>query len=412
MRAVTTGSRETARDERVESRADEMPGSEDLKTDAVSFEVLTADVGTSARRGVLTTRRGAVQTPAFMPVGTQATVKTLLPREVRATGAEILLCNTYHLMLRPGLETLVAAGGLHTFMRWGCPILTDSGGFQIFSLAGNARVREAGVTFRSHIDGSPHQLDPETAVALQLGWGSDIVMALDHLVGLPAAHAAVQDATDRTHRWLERCVVAFKDLGGEQRAGLFGICQGGMDPAMRRASAEAVAASDVAGCAIGGLSVGEPKPVMAEMLEVVTPILPPDKPRYLMGVGSPEDLWMGVARGVDMFDCVLPTRLARNGALFTPDGRVNIKQRRFADLHQPLDPDCDCETCTQFSAAYLHHLFRAGEILGLRLASVHNLRFLARQVEAIRAALELGQFAAAHGRFADRYRPVGANAAE
>ena len=378
---------------------------------AVSFEVVATDTTSFARRGVLTTRRGAVQTPAFMPVGTQATVKTLLPREVREVGAEILLCNTYHLMLRPGLETLVAAGGLHAFMGWQGPILTDSGGFQIFSLAGNARVRESGVTFRSHIDGSSHHLDPETAVALQLRWGSDIVMALDHLVGLPAEYAAVKDATERTHRWLDRCIDAFEAQGGTSRSALFGICQGGMDSALRTASAQALAEVDVAGCAIGGLSVGEPKPVMAEMLEIVAPILPPDKPRYLMGVGSPEDLWMGAARGVDMFDCVLPTRLARNGALFTPDGRVNIKQRRFADRHEPLDSECDCEACTEFSAAYLHHLFRAQELLGLRLASLHNLRFLARQTAAMRASIEAGRFGAAHAAFMDRYRPVAATVA-
>jgi queuine tRNA-ribosyltransferase len=370
------------------------------------FEVLAIDPLSGARRGQMTTRRGVVETPAFMPVGTQAAVKTLLPEEVRATGAQIILANTYHLMLRPGLETLVAAGGLHQFMGWVGPILTDSGGFQIFSLAGNVKVRENGVTFRSHIDGSPRELTPETAVTMQLGWGSDVVMALDHLVGLPADLASVRDATDRTHRWLARCIAAFADLGGEEQAALFGICQGGMDPQLRRDSAAAIASADVAGCAIGGLSVGEPKPVMAEMLEVVADILPIGKPRYLMGVGSPEDIWMGVARGVDLFDCVLPTRLARNGALFTPVGRINIKQRRFADLHAPLDPECDCDACNRFSAAYLHHLFRSGEVLGLRLASVHNLRFLANQVQAIRHAIEQNAFPSAHASFLARYRPV------
>jgi queuine tRNA-ribosyltransferase len=374
---------------------------------AFSFEVLTADRHTLARRGELRTRRGIVQTPAFMPVGTQATVKTLMPREVRAAGADIVLCNTYHLMLRPGPDVLSAAGGLHFFMGWDGPILTDSGGFQIFSLAGNARVRESGVTFRSHIDGSARHLDPETAISLQLGWGSDIVMALDHLVGLPAEPAAVLDATDRTHRWLDRCIAAFDELGGKARAALFGICQGGMDPSLRRASAAHLAAADVSGCAIGGLSVGEPKPIMAEMLEIVEPILPRDKPRYLMGVGSPEDLWMGVARGVDMFDCVLPTRLARNGALFTTEGRVNIKHGRYAQVHEPLDRECDCEACTGFSAAYLHHLFRAGELLGPRLGSLHNLRFLARQMETIRTAIAREAFSSAHETFLDRYRPVG-----
>jgi queuine tRNA-ribosyltransferase len=371
------------------------------------FELLAIDHVSGARRGRLTTGHGVVETPAFMPVGTQATVKTLLPQEVRATGAQIILANTYHLMLRPGLETLIAAGGLHRFMGWDGPILTDSGGFQIFSLAGNVRVREQGVTFRSHIDGSHRELTPETAVRLQLAWGSDIVMALDHLVGLPADLTSVQDATDRTHRWLFRCVEAFAEAGGDERAALFGICQGGMDPKLRGESATAVSLAPVAGCAIGGLSVGEPKPVMAEMLEIVAEILPVDKPRYLMGVGSPEDLWMGVARGVDLFDCVLPTRLARNGALFTPTGRINIKQRQFADIHTPLDTECDCDACTRFSAAYLHHLFRAGEILGLRLASVHNLRFLANQVQVIRQAIEQNTFASAHASFLARYRPVG-----
>ena len=346
-----------------------------------------------------------------MPVGTQATVKTLLPSEVRDTGAQIILANTYHLMLRPGLETLRAADGLHRFMGWNGPILTDSGGFQIFSLGGNVRVREEGVTFRSHIDGRALELTPEQAVALQLGWGSDILMPLDHLVGLPAETRTVQDATDRTHRWLERAIVAFNEADGSATSALFGICQGGMDAHQRRQSAAVLAGADISGCAIGGLSVGEPKPVMAAMLEVVTPVLPVHKPRYLMGVGSPEDLWMGVARGVDLFDCVLPTRLARNGALFTPDGRVNIKNRRFAETHVPLDETCDCAACQGFSAAYIHHLFRAREVLGLRLASVHNLRFLAREMESIRHAIVTGTFSSAYQSFQERYRPVGSGEA-
>jgi len=372
------------------------------------FSVVAVDSDSRARRGSMETSRGTVETPVFMPVGTQATVKTLLPREVRATGAQIILANTYHLMLRPGLQTIVGGGGLHRFMGWSGPILTDSGGFQVFSLAANVTVREEGVAFRSHIDGSAHELNPESAVGLQLGWGSDIVMPLDHLVGLPAAASAVRDATERTHRWLDRCVAAFARLGGRGRgAALFGICQGGMDPTLRRESADRIADSDVAGSAIGGLSVGEPKPVMQEMLDIVGDVLPFDKPRYLMGVGSPEDLWMGVARGVDMFDCVLPTRLARNGALFTPTGRINIKQSRFANVHEPVEPDCDCDTCQSFTAAYIHHLFRSREILGLRLASVHNLRFLARQLETMRAAIEAGTFASAYVDFSERYRPVG-----
>lgn len=374
----------------------------------LSFSIQRKASGSKARAATLQTLHGEVRTPIFMPVGTQATVKTLHPREVAATGAEIILANTYHLMLRPGLETLAAAGGLHRFMGWRGPILTDSGGFQVFSLASQVRVKESGLTFRSHIDGSRRELDPERAVALQLGWGSDIVMALDHLVGLPADEPTVRDATERTHRWLARSIAAFGEDGGKETgAALFGICQGGMDPSMRRESAAVVADADVAGCAIGGLSVGEPKPVMAEMLEIVTPVLPAEKPRYLMGVGSPEDLWMGVARGVDMFDCVLPTRLARNGAMFTPDGRINIRQAKWASWHRSLDDSCDCEACQEFTAAYLHHLFRAGEVLGLRLASVHNLRFLARQVESMRRAIEQETFAAAHACFRERYRAVG-----
>ncbi len=342
-----------------------------------------------------------------MPVGTQATVKTLLPAEVRATGAEILLANTYHLMLRPGPEVLRRAGGLHRFMGWDGPILTDSGGFQVFSLAHQTQVTEHGVAFRSHIDGDKYVLTPERAVALQLAFGSDILMALDHFVGLPAPRAAVADSTERTHRWLDRCVAAHRSLDGPQRgAALFGICQGGMETDLRRDSAARLAQSDVSGCAIGGLSVGEPKPVMAAMLEACVPVLPLEKPRYLMGVGSPEDLWEGVARGIDLFDCVLPTRLARNGALFTSEGRIDIRRARFKDIHAPVDPDCDCAMCVRFTAAYVHHLFKAKEVLGLRLASVHNLRFLAREMADIRGAIEHGRFGAARASFWGRYRPI------
>jgi queuine tRNA-ribosyltransferase len=375
---------------------------------AFSFRLLAEDPSSAARRGELTLPHGIVQTPVFMPVGTQATVKTLTPDEVRVTGAQIVLANTYHLMLRPGLDTLTRAGGLHRFMGWDGPILTDSGGFQVFSLAHQAKVREQGVSFRSHIDGDKHALTPERAMELQIGFGADIVMALDHVLGLPADRDAMHDATDRSHRWLLRCIEAYRALDGAARGSfLFGICQGGLEPDLRRESARFVAEADVAGCAVGGLSVGEPKPEMAAMLEIVEPELPRSKPRYLMGVGSPEDLWMGVERGIDLFDCVLPTRLARNAALFTPDGRVNIRSRVWSEHHRPLDESCDCLACTRFTAAYLHHLFRANEVLGLRLASIHNLRFLGREMECIRAALEAGTFAAACAAFAARYRPVG-----
>jgi queuine tRNA-ribosyltransferase len=356
----------------------------------------------------MTTPHGTVETPAFMPVGTQATVKTLLPDEVQATGAQIILANTYHLMLRPGPEILRRAGGLHQFMGWTGPILTDSGGFQVFSLAHQAKVTENGVSFRSHINGDRYLLTPERAVALQLAFGSDILMALDHFVGLPAPRPEVRASTERTHRWLDRCLAVHRELDGNGRgSALFGICQGGMEADLRRESAATLAERDVAGCAIGGLSVGEPKPVMAAMLEACVPELPDQKPRYLMGVGSPEDLWESVARGVDLFDCVLPTRLARNGAMFTPTGRIDIRRAAYRDRHEPVDADCDCDACTRYTAAYLHHLFKAKEVLGLRLASTHNLRFLAREMERIRAAIESETFGQAHAEFVGRYRVVG-----
>lgn len=371
------------------------------------FDLLAEDSQTMARRSVVHTTRGEIQTPVFMPVGTQATVKTLHPKEVEETGAQIILANTYHLMLRPGVELIKEAGGLHTFMHWDKPILTDSGGFQVFSLATNAKVTEEGVRFASHIDGTRYMMTPESVMDLQMGYGSDIMMQLDHLVGLPAERKAISAATDRSFRWLDRAVAHYNMLDGvNSRSVIFGIQQGGMEADLREQAATELGNHDVAGCAIGGLSVGEPKPVMAAMLEASTPFLPREKPRYLMGVGSPEDLWNGVARGVDMFDCVLPTRAARNAALYTPDGRINIKNAIWRHEHRPIDETCDCEACTDFTAAYIHHLFKAGEVLGLRLASVHNLRFLARQMEIMRAALDSGTFAAAYDEFNTRYQPV------
>lgn len=376
----------------------------------VTFEILDTDPLSAARRGRLQTPHGPVETPVFMPVGTQATVKTLDSAEVASLGFQIILANTYHLMLRPGVDLLIEAGGVRNFMRWPNALLTDSGGFQIFSLAQQAKVREEGVSFRSHIDGSPWKLTPEEAVRLQLGYGSTIMMPLDHLVGLPAERKSIHDALHRTHRWLDRAITAHLEAEGNERgSALFGIVQGGMEPDFRVESAQYIAQADVAGCAIGGLSVGEPKPVMAEMLEAVEPHLPVGKPRYLMGVGSPEDLWMGVERGVDMFDCVLPTRLARNGALFTPEGRINIKQARFKHHHRPLFEGCDCPTCANYDASYIHHLFRAQELLALRLATLHNLRFLAREMETIRAAIETGTFATAKREFDASYVPAGRN---
>ena len=371
------------------------------------FELLAEDGRTWARRGRISTPRGVIETPVFMPVGTAATVKTLLPSEVAETGARIVLANTYHLMLRPGVELIRAAGGLHEFMQWHRPILTDSGGFQVFSLADHNKVSEEGVTFTSHIDGSRWKMTPESVVDLQLGYGSDIMMQLDHVIGLPAERRRIQDATERSSRWLERAIAALKDQQPEDSSSvLFGIQQGGLEADLRRDHAQRLASMDVAGCAVGGLSVGEPKPEMAAMLEESTPYLPRNKPRYLMGVGSPEDLWLGVARGIDMFDCVLPTRAARNGSLYTPDGRVMITNARWRHHHKPVDESCDCRLCTQFTAAYLHHLMRAKEVLGLRLASEHNLRFLARIMEDIREGLDSGTFHERATAFLDRYRPV------
>jgi queuine tRNA-ribosyltransferase len=373
--------------------------------DHFRFDLLAEDEQTWARRGRLHTARGSIETPAFMPVGTQATVKTLLPGEVRSTGAEIILANTYHLMLRPGADLVREAGGIHRFMGWTGPILTDSGGFQVFSLAAYNKVTEEGVTFASHIDGSRWTMTPESVIDLQLAFGSDIMMQLDHVRGLPAERVAITDATERSSRWLERAIRALDHVQPEDSSAvLFGIQQGGMDPDLRREHAQRLAAMDVAGCAVGGLSVGEPKPVMAAMLEESTPFLPREKPRYLMGVGSPEDLWHGVARGIDMFDCVLPTRAARNAALFTDDGRVQITNASWRQVHGPIDEQCDCRACTQFTAAYIHHLFRSREVLGLRLASEHNLRFLARVMGRIRNAIVGGTFAEASAAFLDGYQ--------
>ena len=352
--------------------------------------------------------RGTVETPVFMPVGTQASVKALDPGDLTAVGTEIILANTYHLMLRPGGDVLEGLGGVSHFMRWDRPLLTDSGGFQVFSLANSRTVNESGVTFRSHLDGSRHELTPERAITLQHQFGSDITMALDVLAGYDADDAEQRRAMDLTHRWLPRNVQRFRELHptGPASGLLFGICQGGFDGTRRGESASIVASSGVDGLAIGGLSVGEPKAIMAEMLDASIECLPPEYPRYLMGVGSPEDLWNGVAAGVDMFDCVLPTRVARRGALYTDDGRVDITAARFKSVDAPVDPECDCPTCRTFSAAYLHHLFRAEELLAYRLGSIHNVRFLHRQMESMRRAIESGGFNAARRTFLERFRPA------
>lgn len=368
-----------------------------------SFTIVARDRTTEARAGILRTRRGIVQTPAFMPVGTQATVKSLSPEEVRATGAEMILANTYHLLLRPGPDVIDLFGGLHSFMGWDGPILTDSGGFQVFSLAKLRRVTERGVLFRSHIDGSLHELTPEKVIDLQLVFGSDILMPLDDVVGFGEPEERQREAMDRTHRWLERSLAQYQErtalLRSDARPFLFGIAQGGFDTRRRRASAAFVASLPVDGVAIGGLSVGEPRTLFDAMLAASLAELPDDRPRYLMGVGAPDDLWRAVALGVDLFDCVLPTRLARHGALFTRGGRIDITAARFKRMTAPVDEQCDCYTCRHFSAAYLHHLFRARELLAYRLASIHNLRFLQNLMATMRSALVEGTFGTALERF-------------
>ena len=366
------------------------------------FRLEYTDHLSGARAAQLVTTHGVVQTPVFMPVGTQATVKTLTAREVHDLQAQIILGNTYHLYLRPGSELIASLGGLHRFMGWHGPILTDSGGFQVWSLSSQRRIDADGVTFRSHLDGSQHRFTPEHAITIQQQLGSDIMMAFDECSEIGATHDYAVAAMERTHRWLERCIAAHSRL--DQL--LFGIVQGNIFPDLRIASARFVAEQPVAGCAIGGLSVGEPKDVMYAMLETTTAYLPPDRPRYLMGVGAPEDLLEGISRGVDMFDCVLPTRLGRHGAAFTRDGRINLLNARWARDERPLDADCDCYTCRHHTRAYLRHLFHAQETLGPRLASIHNLRFLIRLMEQSRAAILAGAWTSFRDEWLARYQPI------
>ncbi len=366
-----------------------------------SFRLTSADRSPLApRTGVLATAHGEISTPAFMPVGTLATVKALLPREVAATGAEVLLVNAYHLFLRPGHELIARLGGVHQFMDWDGPVLSDSGGFQVFSLARLGKVDEAGVRFRSHIDGSEHTYTPELAMEVQRALGVDIAMPFDHVLPGRSEHAASRDAAERTLRWYERCRRSAGDLPA------FAIVQGGIHSDLRRWHARALTALDAPGYSIGGLSVGEGKQETWQMVETVTAELPIDRPRYLMGVGSPEDLVNAVARGVDMFDCVLPTRLGRNGSLLTDDGRANVRNARYREDGGPVAPDCDCLTCSRFTMAYLHHLFRNEELLGYRLASIHNIRYLVRLTERMRSAISAGNFPGFREAFLARYRPV------
>ncbi len=355
---------------------------------SVRFHCLATDPTTRARAGWLETPHGPIPTPVFMPVGTQGTVKGLTPRDLAAHGVQIVLANTYHLLLRPGPAVVAALGGLHRFMGWSGPILTDSGGFQVLSLATRCALDDNGVTFRSHLDGTLHRLTPEGAMAIQAALGSDIAMALDECPPYPADRLTVARAVERTQRWAERCRAAWR----RPDQALFGIVQGGVYPDLRRQSVRGLVALDLPGYAIGGLSVGEPKSLTYAVLADVTAELPADRPRYLMGVGAPEDLVVGVALGVDMFDCVLPTRLGRHGTVFTPEGRQDLRRGRWRKVADPIDPACDCLACRRFSAGYLHHLFRSQEPLGPVLASLHNLRFLVRCLAEARAAIIAGRF--------------------
>ncbi|MEN0002390.1 MAG: tRNA guanosine(34) transglycosylase Tgt [Pseudomonadota bacterium] len=357
-------------------------------TEPFSFSLKTTDG--RARRGEIRTGRGSIQTPAFMPVGTVGTVKGLYLDQVKQAGADIILGNTYHLMLRPGAERVQRLGGLHHFIGWKGPILTDSGGFQVMSLAGLRKMDEAGVTFKSHIDGSTHFMSPERSIEIQTLLGADIQMQLDECVSLPAEPDAMKAAMELSLRWAER---SWKAFGTQDGKAMYGIVQGGDDVALREQSAQALNALDLPGYSIGGLAVGEPQEVMLAMLDVVCPLLPAGKPRYLMGVGTPQDLLRSVARGVDQFDCVMPTRSGRHGLAFTTRGRVNLKNARHAEDHRPLDEALDCPASRDYSRAYLHHLIRSNEMLGQMLLSWHNIYYYQHLMAQIRGAIEVGRFA-------------------
>ncbi len=366
---------------------------------AVTYELIKQCPVTGARAGRLHTPHGSFETPMFMPVGTQGTVKTLSPEELKEMGAGFILGNTYHLFLRPGHDIVKKAGGLHRFMNWNGGILTDSGGFQVFSLGDLRKITEEGVDFRSHLDGSKQFLSPEKSMEIQMALGADIAMAFDECTPYPADYEYACSSMRLTTRWARRCLAAHD----REDQALFGIVQGGMYKDLRQESAESLVGMDFPGYAIGGLSVGEPKPLMYELLEHTTPFLPAGKARYLMGVGTPDCLVEGVARGIDMFDCVFPTRVARNGTAITSRGRVVVRNAAFTDDFSPLDPECDCYTCNNYSKAYLRHLIRCDEIFGLRLMSLHNLHYLIRLMQRIRLAIMEDRFAVFQKNFWSNY---------
>ncbi|WMV75483.1 tRNA guanosine(34) transglycosylase Tgt [Geobacillus thermodenitrificans] len=369
-------------------------------TTPIRFELIKTCRQTGARLGILHTPHGSFETPMFMPVGTLATVKTLSSEELKEMGAGVILSNTYHLWLRPGHDIVAEAGGLHAFMNWDRGILTDSGGFQVFSLSEFRRIEEEGVYFRNHLNGDKLFLSPEKATEIQNALGADIIMAFDECPPYPATYDYMKRSVERTSRWAERCLKAHR-RSNEQ--GLFGIVQGGEYEDLRRQSARDLVSLDFPGYAVGGLSVGEPKDVMNRVLEFTTPLLPTDKPRYLMGVGSPDSLIDGAIRGIDMFDCVLPTRIGRNGTVMTSEGRVVIKNAQYARDFTPLDPNCDCYTCRNYTRAYIRHLIKCDETFGIRLTSYHNVYFLIKLMEQVRQAIREDRLADFREEFFERY---------
>jgi queuine tRNA-ribosyltransferase len=354
------------------------------------FDLIKQDSATSARLGKMTTPHGIVNTPAFMPVGTQGTVKSMLPEEIKNCGAEIILGNTYHLYLRPGHETIKKLGGLHRFMNWPDPILTDSGGFQVYSLGALRKITPDGVMFRSHIDGSRHFLSPQKAIEIQEALGSDIMMCLDECTLYPATFSQTEESLKLTVKWAELCKTA--QTNNEHEEALLGIILGGTYQVFRIQAVEQLTPLDFNGYALGGVSVGEPKEIMYKITDSITPLLPADKPRYLMGVGTPEDILFAVSCGTDMFDCVIPTRCARHGLLFTNEKNIVIKNARWREDNNPIEQTCDCYTCRNYSRAYLRHLYVAGEILAMVLNTIHNVRYYMRLMEQIRTALKEGRF--------------------
>jgi queuine tRNA-ribosyltransferase len=352
------------------------------------FDLIKQDSATSARLGKMTTPHGTVHTPVFMPVGTQGTVKSMLPEEIKNCGAEIILGNTYHLYLRPGHETIKKLGGLHRFMNWPDPILTDSGGFQVYSLGALRKITPDGVMFRSHIDGSQHFLSPQKAIEIQEALGADIMMCLDECTPYPSTLSQTAESLALTIKWADLC----RQTKTSVDQALFGIVQGGTYLNLRKQAVEQAVPLDFDGYALGGVSVGEPKEIMYEITDSITPLLPVNKPRYLMGVGTPEDIVFGVSCGIDMFDCVIPTRCARHGLLFTNSEKIVIKNSRWRECNDPIDETCDCYTCKNYSRAYLRHLYIAGEILAMVLNTIHNVRYYMRLMEQIRAALKEDRF--------------------